>query len=123
VNDTAKGMPLPKANVVMWNPGEKEPTTTKDASQKGFLLSTQKYSLRGNQSKLNFAIFLILRRRRCSLPKSRHLPADKSSCEQMRRTAELLFNTDGEYRAILKDFQEDPSERAESMAGCATSQP
>jgi uncharacterized protein (TIGR04141 family) len=106
VNDTAKGMPLPKTNVVLWNPGEKEPDYNKRcATKRGFLLFDAKnIHYGGNQSKFEFCDFLDLKTKTLFFAKiSTSSSGISHLVEQVRRTAELLFNTDGEYRAILKD--------------------
>lgn len=109
INDTAKAIPLPRANVVMWNPGENEKAyNTRCAQKKKYLFFDAKnVPYGGGQSKFEFCDFLD--------PKTKTLffvkIATQSSgishlVEQVRRTAELLFDTDGEYRSKLSDVFE-----------------
>lgn len=106
IDNTAKDIPLPRANVVMWNPGENERAyNTRCAQAKKYLFFDAKnVPYGGGQSKFEFCDFLD--------PKTKTLffvkIATQSSgishlVEQVRRTAELLFDTDGEYRTRLSD--------------------
>jgi uncharacterized protein (TIGR04141 family) len=106
VNDTAKNIPLPKANVVMWNPGEKEKDYNIRCSQKkGFLFFDAKNVMYGGgQSKFEFCDFLDPKTKTLFFAKIATQSSGISHLvEQVRRTAELLFSTDGEYRSKLSD--------------------
>jgi uncharacterized protein (TIGR04141 family) len=106
INDTAKNIPLPKANVVMWNAGESERNyNIRCAQQKGFLfLDAKNVQYGGGQSKFEFCDFLDPKTQTLFFAK---IPTQSSGIshlvEQVRRTAELLFSTDGEYRSKLSD--------------------
>jgi uncharacterized protein (TIGR04141 family) len=109
VNDTAKNIPLPKTNVVMWNPGESEKDyNARCAKQKGFLLfDTKNVYYGGGQSKFEFCDFFDPKTKTLFFAK---IPTQSSGIshlvEQVRRTVELLFSTDGEYRSTLSDVFE-----------------
>jgi uncharacterized protein (TIGR04141 family) len=114
VNDTAKDIPLPKTNVVIWKPGEKEKDyNIRCAQKRGFLFfDTKNIQYGGGQSKFEFCDFLDPKTKTLFFAKI----ATRSSgishlVEQVRRTAELLFNTDGEYRSKLREVfkKEHPS--------------
>lgn len=106
INDTAQNIPLPKTNVVMWNPGESERDyNIRCAQQKGFLFFDSKnVQYGGGHSKFEFCDFLDPKTKTLFFAK---IPTQSSGIshlvEQVRRTAELLFNTDGEYRSRLSN--------------------
>ncbi|HEX7288318.1 MAG TPA: TIGR04141 family sporadically distributed protein [Candidatus Angelobacter sp.] len=106
INDTAKNIPLPKANVVMWNPGESERAyNTRCAQKKGYLFFDAKnVQYGGGPSKFEFCDFLDPKTKTLFFAKIATQSSGISHLvEQVRRTAELLFDTDGGYRSKLSD--------------------
>ena len=90
----------------MWNPGESEKDyNIRCAKQKGFLLfDTKSVPYGGGQSKFEFCDFFDPKTKTLFFAK---IPTQSSGIshlvEQVRRTVELLFSTDGEFRSNLSD--------------------
>jgi uncharacterized protein (TIGR04141 family) len=104
INKTANAIPVPKVNLISWNPAESEGDyNLRCASAKGFLFFDAKNVLfGGGQSKFEFCDFLHLKTKTLFFAK---IPSKSSGMshlvEQVRRTSELLFSTDGGYRKEL----------------------
>lgn len=90
----------------MWNPGEKEREyNIRCAQKKGFLFFDAKNIVYGGgQSKFEFCDFLDPKTKTLFFAKIATQSSGISHLvEQVRRTAELLFSTDGAYRSKLSD--------------------
>jgi uncharacterized protein (TIGR04141 family) len=105
-NDIANGILVPKTNLVHWNPGEDEGEyNARCAAAKGFLFFDAKnISYGGGHSKFEFCDFVDLKTKTLFFAKNATRSSGMSHLvEQVRRTAELLFSTDGEFRSKLID--------------------